>query len=161
MQAARPDTAGVVNTGVAALRRRLSRFLGIGVVNTLIDVGLYAVLVPHLGIVPSTIISTGAGMLFSFVANARFAFGADRLTWKAAGQFFGLNAINLWALQPLVILGIAWVLERFIDHDYAVALLAKLGSLAVSMTINFLVYDRYIWPQKPLRPTPQPRADDN
>ncbi|MFD1719541.1 GtrA family protein [Georgenia deserti] len=126
---------------------RVGRFAGVGVLNTLIDMGVYAILVPHLSIVPSTIISTACGMLFSFLVNAFFVFGAHRVTWKAAVQFFGFNAINLWLLQPVIILALNAVMEPVLGHSYVAALAAKAGSLVVSATINFLVYDRYIWPR--------------
>ncbi|MFT4263039.1 MAG: GtrA family protein [Nocardioides sp.] len=136
---------------MGVLRRRLGRFAGIGVLNTLIDMGLYALLLPHLAIVPAQIVSSGVAMVFSFIANARFAFGASGLTWRAAGSFFGINALNLWVLQPLVILGAAWAIHLAVDgHDYAVALVAKLVSFAVSLTINFVVYDRWVWPRTSL-----------
>ncbi len=108
---------------------------------------LFAVLQPHVGTVPATIVSTGAGMAFSLVANALFAFGAERLTLRAAAQFVGLNAVNLWLLQPLVILALAAVARQVIADDYHAVLLAKVASLGVSMTVNFVVYDRYIWPR--------------
>jgi putative flippase GtrA len=130
------------------LRRRLERFAGIGVLNTLIDVGLFAALVLPLGIVPATLVSTGVAMVFSYVANARFAFDASGLSWRSAAQFLGINAVNFWLIQPVVILAIAAALGAVIDgHDYAVSLAAKVASLVVSLTINFVVYDRFIWPR--------------
>jgi putative flippase GtrA len=133
---------------------RLSRFAIIGVANTLIDLLLFALLQPHLGTVPATITSTAAGMTFSLVANALFAFGAERVTLKAAAQFVALNAVNLWLLQPLVILGFAELTTRLVADDYVAVLLAKVASLGVSTTINFLVYDRYIWPHTSVRHAP-------
>lgn len=140
------------------LLRRFSRFAGIGLLNTVVDFGIYAILVRPLGIVLAQIIATGVAMTVGFVLNARYAFSADQLTWQAAVKFFAVNAFNFWLLQPLVILGIAHVLHTFIDSDYAVELLGKLGSLVVSMTINFLVYDRYVWPRTPVSGQPQDQA---
>jgi len=85
-------------------------------------------------------------MAFSLVANALFTFGAERLTVRAAAQFVGLNAVNLWLLQPLVILALAALARQVIADDYQAVLVAKVASLGVSMTVNFVVYDRYIWP---------------
>lgn len=142
----------------AVIVRRLSRFAGIGVLNTLIDLGIYAALERPLGIVPATLVSTACGMTFSYFANALFAFGASQLSWRTAVQFFGLNAVNLWVVQPLVILAIDAALRSAVGNDYHRALAAKLGATAVSMTINFLVYDRYIWPRTSV---PQPVAPDD
>jgi putative flippase GtrA len=129
------------------LVRRLTRFVGIGVVNTLLDLALYALLEPSLGLLPATIVSTGCAMVFSYVANAFLAFGATRLSWRSAVQFFGLSALNLWIVQPVVIWLLDRVLHSVVHDDYHRALLAKLAATAVSMTLNFLVYDRYIWPR--------------
>ncbi len=131
------------------LLHRLARFAGIGVINTLLDFALFALLVRPLGIVVAQIVASGISIAVSFVLNARFVFRAEELTWGAAARFFGTNLVNLWLLQPVVILGIAALIGHTVRSDYAVELLAKLGSVAVSMTINFLVYDRYIWPRTP------------
>jgi putative flippase GtrA len=127
--------------------QRVRRFIGIGVINTLLDLALYAVLEPHLGLVPATIVSTGIAMVFSFVMNALFAFGATSLTVRAAVTFFIPTALNMWVIQPVVIVLLHHLIRLVDDHDYADALLAKLGATAVSLTINFLVYDRYVWPR--------------
>ncbi|WP_017935301.1 GtrA family protein [Nocardioides sp. Iso805N] len=139
----------------AVLVRRIGRFVGIGVLNTLLDLALFAVLEPHLGLVPATIVSTGVAMVFSFVANALFAFGATSLTWRAALTFFVPTAINMWVIQPVVIVALNHVAHQVYDHDYLDALAAKLGATVVSLTINFLVYDRYVWPRT--SPDPAPR----
>ena len=112
---------------------------------------LFAVLQPHLGTVPATLLSTAAGMAFSLVANALFAFDAARITLQAAAQFVGLNAVNFWLLQPLVILGLAALLREVVADDYRAVLLAKVASLVVRTVVNCVVYDRYIWPRTALR----------
>ena len=65
------------------------RFAGVGVLNTLIDVGLFLLLHDRVGIVLANFISTSAGMAFSFVVNGLFTFKASRLTWRQAGLFLG------------------------------------------------------------------------
>jgi putative flippase GtrA len=117
------------------------------VLNTLLDLVLYAALVPHLGLLPATIVSTGVAMVFSFVANARLAFGATSLTWRAAAMFFVPTAANMWVVQPAVIELLDHLLRGIYPHDYAAALLAKLGATGVSLTLNFVVYDRFVWPR--------------
>jgi putative flippase GtrA len=131
--------------------RRVSRFGVIGVINTALDFGLFALLAPRLGIIPATIVSTGAAMVFSYIANAFFVFGATALTWKSAAEFFGFNALNLWVLQAGVIQGLDYVLRPVVDGGYPRALLAKLVSIGLSMILNYLVYDRFIWPRTSVR----------
>ena len=134
----------------SVLLRRMSRFVGIGVLNTLLDLALYALLEPHLGLVRATIVSTGVAMVFSFVANALFAFGASSLTWRAAATFFVPTALNMWVLQPLAIVALDHLAHHVWAHDYLDALAAKLGATVVSLTVNFVVYDRYVWPRTSL-----------
>lgn len=127
--------------------QRARRFLGIGVLNTTVDIVLFALLEPHLGLIPATLASTAVSMTMSFVLNAFFAFGAAGLTWRAAVTFFAPTAVNMWVIQPLVIAGLYQVARALDGHPYLDALAAKLAATGVSLVINFVVYDRYVWPR--------------
>jgi putative flippase GtrA len=120
------------------ISRTLRRFLTVGVVNTAIDVTLFAVLQAPLGVVAANFLSTSAGMVFSFVVNGRFTFGARRPTWRRAGLFVLTTGGTMWLLQPILI-----------DTAHAFfglpMMVAKVGSLGASVVANFLLYRYLVW----------------
>jgi len=126
--------------------RRLSgtfvRFAAVCVVNTLIDLLLFWVLAAPVGILAANLVSTSAGMAFSFLANGRHTFGATRVTAGQTLAFLATNALTMWLLQPVVIV---------VAHSLAGTplLAAKALSLGVSMVTNFLLYRYVVWPASP------------
>ncbi len=107
-------------------------------VNTLIDVVLFWMLHAPLGIVAANLVSTSAGMTFSFLANGRHTFGAERRTLRQAVLFVASNAGTMWVLQPLLIAA---------AYDLAAAplMVAKLVALGGSVVTNFLLYRYVVW----------------
>lgn len=123
------------------LSRTVRRFAVVGLVNTTIDVALFALLHARLGIVAANFVSTSAGMTFSFLVNGRYTFGVRRVTLRRVFLFLVANGGTMWVLQPLLIL---------LAHDLLAAPLlpAKLGALAVSVVTNFLLYRHVVWPER-------------
>jgi putative flippase GtrA len=121
------------------LPRTVVRFAKVGVANTAIDVALFWVLQPLVGILCANVVSTSAGMLFSFLVNGRHTFGATRLTGRQARAFLGSNALTMWLLQPLVIGGAHGLLGTPL-------LMAKVLALGGSVVANFLLYRYVVWP---------------
>jgi putative flippase GtrA len=128
------------------LTRTFARFATVGVANTLIDLLLFWVLVQPLGILAANVVSTSAGMAFSFVANGRHTFGATRVTGQQALAFLATNALTMWLLQPLVIL---------VASDVTAVPLVTAKALALGGTVvtNFLLYRYVVW-----RPSSRPRG---
>src|SRR5262249_17463634 len=123
-------------TGQSSLPRTVVGFATVGVANTAIDVVLFWMLQPPLGILVANFVSTSGGMAFSFLVNGRHTFGASRVTARQAALFLGTNAFTMWLLQPLLI-----------DTAYGVAgvplMIAKVVALGGSVVANFLLY-RYV-----------------
>lgn len=124
------------------------RFAAVGVVNTLLDLGLFVLLQDKLGIVLANFISSSAGMTFSFVVNGLFTFGAGKLTLRHASLFLATTGVVMWALQPVVIhLGLTIAGAISLDPDATwVVLLVKVGSIGVSFVANFVAYRYVVWP---------------
>jgi putative flippase GtrA len=122
------------------------RFAVVGVANTTIDVGLFWLLHAPLGIVAANLASTSVGMTFSFVANGRHTFGADRLTVRQAALFMATNAFTMWLLQPLLI-------HAAYDVASAPLMVAKVVALGGSVVANYLLYRYLVW-----RPSSSPRG---
>ncbi len=118
--------------------RTVLRFLAVGACNTAIDVVLFWALHAPWGVVVANLVSTSAGMTFSFLANGRHTFGAERVTLRQAVLFVGSNALTMWVLQPLVIL----VAQSVAGVPLMVAKVVALGG---SVVANFLLYRYLVW----------------
>lgn len=110
-----------------------------GVINTLLDIGLFLLLHEPLGIVLANFVSTSAGMTFSFVVNGLFTFGAGRLTLRHAVLFLATTGAVMWVLQPVVIHLLLEVVEPL--------LVVKVLAIGVSFVANFAAYKFVVWGQ--------------
>jgi putative flippase GtrA len=132
----RPNRAAYLWTMVS---RTVVRFLAVGACNTGIDVVLFWVLHAPLGVVLANVVSTTAGMTFSFLVNGRHTFGAERVTVRQAVLFVGSNALTMWVLQPALIVVVA-------QSATGVPLMgAKVLALGGSVVANFLLYRYLVW----------------
>ena len=130
-------------------RRTVGRFALVGVANTLIDIGLFMLLVAPLGIVAANFVSTSAGMTFSFVVNGLFTFGAGSLTVRHALLFVSTTGVTMWLIQPVVIHGLLAVAQGPLNRDGDLALLGvKVLSIAISVVLNYLAYRFVVWPAR-------------
>lgn len=139
-----------------AIRARVSGMLGrevlrfglVGVANTGIDLGLYFLL--QLGGTPllvANLISTTAGLTFSFVANRLFTFSA-RPAGRAGRQlvlFVVCTGVGLWIIQPVVLVGMDHLLAEAVVLGDLRILLGKLIAIAFGMVWNWTVYNRIVF----------------
>ncbi|WP_170286027.1 GtrA family protein [Nocardioides rubriscoriae] len=109
-----------------------------GVVNTLLDLGLFLLLHDALGIVLANFVSTSAGMSFSFVVNGLVTFKAGRLTLRHAALFLTTTGVVMWVLQPVFIHLFLQVVDQL--------LVVKVLSIGVSFVANFAAYRYVVWP---------------
>lgn len=114
------------------------RFAGVGVVNTLLDLGLFLLLHGPLGLVLANFVSTSAGMTFSFVVNGLVTFRAGRLTLRHAALFLATTGVVMWALQPVFIHLLLGVVDDL--------LVVKVLSIGLSFVANFAAYRYVVWP---------------
>jgi putative flippase GtrA len=114
------------------------RFGGVGVINTAIDTGLFMLLHDRLGILLANLVSTSAGMAFSFVVNGLFTFKAEKLTVRHAVTFLATTGVTMWAVQPVAI----HLLLNVVDQ----VLVAKLVSIGICFVLNFAAYRLVVWP---------------
>lgn len=134
--------------------RKPLRFILVGITNTAIDFGLlFALRALGMPLIPANMISTGVALIFSFFANRSFTFGAvgggRRAAVPQAVKFLAITLFGLWVLQPLVLLLGQTLLHGLSLHggwQAGAALLAsKLAATVVSMTWNYLMYDRVVF----------------
>jgi len=121
--------------------RTVVRFLAVGVCNTAIDVVLFWALHAPMGLVVANLVSTTAGMAFSFLANGRHTFGAERVTLRQAVLFVGTNALTMWVLQPVVMAAAR-------SATGVPLMVAKVLALGVTVVANFLLYRYVVWRER-------------
>ena len=136
----------------------LSRFASVGVVNTLVDFGLFLLLVA-LGMhaVPANLLSTAAGMGVSFAGNRRFVFGATGNRTRELVLFIVVCGAGVWLIQPAVILGVSAALSAGTTlSTLAIAPVAKGSAIVVAAVWNFLLYRRLVFrPAAPRQEGPE------
>ena len=116
--------------------------------NTALDVGLFLLLHPSLGVVAANAVSTTVGTASSLVLNGRVTFGAERLTLRAVGRFLATNALTMWLVSPAVVAAVLAVAH--------VAVLAKIVAVAVCMLLNYTAYRLLVWPDPGADAEPEP-----
>lgn len=128
---------------------RARRFALVGVVNTLIDFGLFAVLTAAgVGVLPANTVSTSAGMAFSFFVNRAWSFRSERPARETVVPFLAVTLFGLWVLHPLVIWGTAAVGRHYGYEGDEVLWLGKAAAIAVGLVWNFTWYDRVVFKQQ-------------
>jgi putative flippase GtrA len=130
-----------------ATRGTALRFAAVGVVNTGVDTALFLLLHARLGVVAANLVSTSAGMAFSFLANGAFTFAAGRPTWRRALLFLVTTGSTMWLLQPVLI-------TVLLAHDLPV-LAAKLLAIGACVVVNFAAYRWVVWPEPRLEVSPR------
>lgn len=128
----------------SGLRRTAGTFALVGIINTAIDFGLFALLHDPLGITLANLLSTAAGMTFSFVVNGLVTFKVERLTLRHALTFIGTTGTVLWVVQPIAIHLILGVLPHHLAIDRV--LVAKASTIGISFVLNFAAYRFVVWP---------------
>lgn len=123
------------------------RFLAVGVVNTLVDFGLYVFLVSLSGqAILANYVSTTVALIFSFFANKYFTFedkGSSR-----GGQFvkfLGITLIGLWLIQPIIIFIVIEFMGELSGSDNFIYVLAKVVATIFTLVWNYLLYNRVVF----------------
>lgn len=123
------------------------RYLLVGGFNTALDFVLLFVFV-FLGIdkIPANYLSTGIAMLFSFFANKSFTFkDTSQKKKRQFILFIVVTVIGMWAIQPLVILGVTHLLYPYISNDAVSLFVAKVIATGVTLVWNYFLYSRVVF----------------
>ena len=117
------------------IRKQLTTFAAIGVLNTAIDITIYTLLIwLTVPLLLAVIISTTTGMICSYFLNRRFTFKTDR---QPIVQFIGITLTGLWVLQSTAI----WLLIQLFGITSTLGLsMAKLAATSISLIWNFVWY---------------------
>ncbi|PVU82108.1 sugar translocase [Cellulomonas sp. WB94] len=142
-----PRTAILRDRLVRMARHQVGRFASVGVVNTLVDLGVFLVLTRlGLGVLAANTISTTLGMAVSFVGNRRFVFGRTGHPVREATLFFVVCAIGIWIIQPITILAVADLLDQILPVGHTIGLVAgKCTGIVVAAVWNFVMYKNVVF----------------
>lgn len=130
--------------------RQIVKFASVGVVNTAVDFALFALLynVFDVHLLVANTASTGTALTTGFFLNSRYTFKNEANSKKIFAAYVAVTLVGLWILQPIIITMVSPVLLAhsvgYLNQDSAI-LLAKVLSIVVSMTWNYLWYSFVIF----------------
>lgn len=127
------------------------RFASVGMINTVIDIGLYTLLTKTLfNALVANYISTTAGITVSFFLHKHFTFGKKRTSKPRmeAISFTIITITGLWIIQPLVIYLSMHFLEATSltqSTGLTIVLLPKLLATIASLLWNYFLYKNVVF----------------
>ena len=128
-------------------KSQLIRFGLIGVINTVLDFGLLFIL-KSIGLIATTanIFSTSIAFVFSFFANKKYTFRSSGTNIvREMILFVAVTLFGLWVLQTGVIWLVLPHLSKLLRSSEMGLLVTKLIATAVSMTWNYILYDKLVF----------------
>ena len=128
-------------------KSQLIRFGLIGVINTALDFGLLFIL-KSVGLMATTanIFSTSIAFVFSFFANKKYTFRSSGThIVREMILFVAVTLFGLWVLQTGVICLVLPHLSKLLRSSEMGLLVTKLIATAVSMTWNYILYDKLVF----------------
>lgn len=124
---------------------RIIRFVSVGILNTAIDVAvLFALTAMGVELWTANVVSTSTALVFSFLVNRSFTFNSRGRILRQVLPFLAVTIFGLWVIQPLVMLGVLFVVDPLWNEDLAL-FVAKMLATVVSMTWNYLLYNRLVF----------------
>lgn len=123
------------------------RFGIVGLANTALDFLILFILV-GLGVdkIIANYFSTGISFIFSFFVNKKFTFKSTSGNAKRQFLLFLIiTIIGLWGIQPLVIIGVSWVLSGTGWASPIILFAAKIIATVASLIWNYLFYSRIVF----------------
>lgn len=144
-------------------RYRLSRFIVVGIVNTVTGFALlnFAYYVLHLGEIYSSIFSTSCAVALSFFLNRNFVFQNSQKTIhdqfikfaiiSLTGSFVMTNGVYIACVTVLRRVPgdlnklINWLPAIQVDNDFVIINLSLVAGVLAAMTWNYLGYKNFVF----------------
>lgn len=144
---------------------QIGRFGLVGILNTIVDFGVYnllLILFASLAPVVASVISGTAAMINSFIFNRSFTFKAKKLSPVKTILFFVVTLIGLYIIRPIVVwffTGVWLWPAEFAHHitswlhlsfsqDFITHNAALVAAIAVVLVYNYLAYKYLIFNEK-------------
>lgn len=137
-------------------KNKIVRFALVGIINTVIDIGIFLVLRnAGLSILAANICSTSVALTVSLLLNYHYTFSGGMLTRKRIVLYIAVTLTGLWVLQPVVIKGLTELngplpyltaVTTVLGHPKLfMNLVPKLGSTGVTLVWNYLWYNKVVF----------------
>jgi putative flippase GtrA len=141
-------------------------FLGIGVLNTLLDFGFYsfltlAILRQDSQIALAGIVSGTFALLCAFLTHSFITWRGSHIGFKTILKFIAFTGFGMWVIRPLLLalfikLGglYSWVhdISQTLHLPFSYDFIANTGAFGFMVVIvlvyNYLVYDRFVFNKK-------------
>lgn len=121
-----------------------------GIINTALDIGILFVL-KSLGVPVSyaNVVSTSVAFCFSFFANKRYTFnGREGNVVHQMTLFIVVTLFGLWVLQTIVIQLTLPLWGALLSNGQLALLAAKLAATVVSLSWNYILYEKLVFAKK-------------
>ena len=133
-----PRAASAITAGRIVFLRKAVSFGLIGVLNTVVDFGIYTFGIKFLGLplVPANVLSWFVAISGSYVINSFITFAAEsgrKLTWRDYLTFVASGIVGLLANTTTLVVA-AVLLEPYVPEA---KLMAKIPAILVSFVVNF------------------------
>jgi putative flippase GtrA len=133
-----PRAAGAITAARVVFLRKAVSFGLIGIVNTVVDFGVYTLGIKLFGLplVPANVLSWFVAISGSYVMNSFITFAAEsgrKLTWRDYTTFVTSGIVGLIANTTTVVIAVV-LLEPFVPEA---KLIAKVPAILVSFVVNF------------------------
>jgi putative flippase GtrA len=138
-----------------ALTLKAASFAAIGVLNTLVDLGVFiaAYSILDLPLIPANVLAWLIAVTGSYVMNSYITFAAEsggRLTWRAYGAFVASGIVGVIANTTTLVVASYWV----------PVLVAKILAIVASFVVNFSLSHFVVFrtPRKQAQGSAQPHV---
>jgi putative flippase GtrA len=123
------------------------RFGMVGIANTALDfVILFALTAFGFDKIAANYVSTTVAFVFSFFINRSFTFKSKNKNIRRQFILFvTVTLVGLWAIQPIVIAGVSWLLAGSALAEPVVLFIAKVIATVASLIWNYLFYSRLVF----------------
>ncbi len=127
------------NQMVIKIPKQFLKFLSVGVANTIVDIGVFTLLIYLFGIyyiISINVLSYSIGIICSFFLNAKYTFKDNDLTFKKfsklyASSLFGMG-LNTLIVYALIVAGVNTVIT-------------KISASGIVVMYNYIICKRYIF----------------
>ena len=132
---------------IVASKKTSVRFILVGILNTFIDFGIYAILISSgMSSIVANYPATTAAMIFSFFANKKYTFrdNSDAISRQFVA-FILVTLTGLWVLQPMIIYLFEDTVQAFVGGETIGSLGVKMLATVGSLIWNYILYTKWVF----------------